>query len=154
MKKPETQSETAKHIICAIRCGLGSRETVSRAIDLALEGDARLTLFHVVDAEFLGAAATDPLQLGFSTLVKMAVSAMLGFCDQAQRRGVIASEAIVREGNICSELRRLAEETEAELLVMGSPRPGSDRNVFGMEEFDMFLAELEFAGDSSSIQVR
>jgi nucleotide-binding universal stress UspA family protein len=127
--------------------------TASRAIELALEGDARLTFFHVVDAEFLRTAATDPLQLGFSTLVKMAMSAMLGFCDQALRRGIRA-EVILREGNTCSELRRIAEETRAELLVMGSPEPGSDRNVFGMYEFDIFIAELDSAGDQCSIQVR
>jgi nucleotide-binding universal stress UspA family protein len=154
MKKPETQSETAKHVICAIRGGLESRATASRAIDLALEDDARLTFFHVVDAEFLGTAATDPLHLGSSTLVEMAMSAMLGFCEQAQRRGVITAEAALRKGNTCSELRRLAEETEAERLVIGSPRQGSDRNVFGMDELDIFLAGLSFAGDLYIIQGR
>ena len=46
-----------KHILCAVRGGQESRNTVVRAIDLALEYDARLTFFHILDAEFLGAAS-------------------------------------------------------------------------------------------------
>ena len=45
--------ETPKHIICAVRGGPESRETVTQAINLALEYEARLTFLHVLDAEFL-----------------------------------------------------------------------------------------------------
>ncbi len=37
-----------RHIICAVRGGPESRETVSHAIDLALESSARLTFFRVM----------------------------------------------------------------------------------------------------------
>ena len=46
-------AEKPDHIVCAVRGSPQSRATVTRAIDLALEHDARLTFFYAVDAEFL-----------------------------------------------------------------------------------------------------
>ena len=40
-------------IVCAVRGGPKSRETVTRAIEMALERGAKLTFFHVIDAEFM-----------------------------------------------------------------------------------------------------
>jgi hypothetical protein len=56
-----------KHTLCAVRGGQESRNTVVHAINLALEHDARLTFFHVLDAEFLGAAT----RMGFAPQSKL-----------------------------------------------------------------------------------
>ena len=49
-------SERVEHIVCAVRGSPQSRATVTHAIDLALETNARLTFFYAVDAEFLAQA--------------------------------------------------------------------------------------------------
>jgi nucleotide-binding universal stress UspA family protein len=60
-----------KHIICAVRGGAESRDTVTHAIELALEGGARLTFLHVMDAEFLQHATVGPLSVVYSELMEM-----------------------------------------------------------------------------------
>lgn len=135
-----------QHIICAVRGGPESRETVTRAIDLALEAGARLTFFHVMDAEFLGYATIGPLSVVYHELVEMGTFAMLILCDRAQRRGVSQVDYIVREGNIRRQLRQCAIETQAQTMVMGRPTRSPGRNVFKVDEFDAFVAELEREG--------
>jgi nucleotide-binding universal stress UspA family protein len=147
-------SLTPRHIICAVRGGLESRETVTRAIDLALETDARLTFFHVVDAEFLEYATVGPLSVVYHELVEMGTFTMLILCDRAQRRGVAEVDYVVREGNIRKQLRQFVIETRAEVMVMGRPTRSPGRNVFGPDEFAASVAELEKEGDLTVIIVR
>lgn len=132
-----------QHIICAVRGGPESRETVTRAIGLALETGARLTFFHVMDAEFLGHATIGPLRVVYNELVEMGTFTMLILCDRARRRGVAQVDYIVREGNIRKQLRQFAVETQAEVMVMGRPTRGPGRNVFRVDEFEAFVAQLE-----------
>ena len=135
-------SQTPRHIICAVRGGPESRDTVTRAIDLALEHGARLTFFRVMDAEFLQHATVGPLSVVYRELTEMGTFAMLILCDRAQRRGVDQVDYIIREGNIRRQLRLMAAETHADLLVMGRPTRSPGRNVFDPVEIENFVAEL------------
>ncbi len=146
-------SPMPRHIICAVRGGPESRETVTRAIDLALEAGARLTFFHVMDAEFLEYATVGPLSVVYHELVEMGTFSMLILCDRAQRRGVAQVDYVVREGNIRKQLRQFAIETRAEVMVMGQPTRSPGRNVFGPDEFAVFVAEVEPEGDLTIITV-
>jgi nucleotide-binding universal stress UspA family protein len=145
-KKPD-------HIICAVRGGPESRDTVTRAIDMALESGAALTFFHVIDAEFLEYATIGPLSVVYSELVEMSRFAMLILCDRARRRGVMRVDMIVREGNIHKQLHQFAVETHAKVMVMGQPIRSPGRNVFRSAEIKTFVAELEQAGNLKVIQV-
>jgi nucleotide-binding universal stress UspA family protein len=142
-----------RHIICAVRGGPESRETVTHSIDLALESNARLTFFHVIDAEFLEHATVAPLSVVYDELIEMSRFALLILCDRAQRRGVMQVDFIIREGNICKQLRQFAVETHAEVMVMGQPTRSPGRNVFRNPEFEAFVAELEQDGNLSIIKV-
>ncbi|GAB4535746.1 MAG: hypothetical protein Kow0063_20340 [Anaerolineae bacterium] len=146
-------STTPTHIICAVRGGPESRDTISRAIDLAVESGARLTFFHVMDAEFLGYATVGPLSVVYHELVEMGTFAMLILCDRAQRRGVAHVDYIVREGNIHKQLCQFALETRAEMMVMGRPTRSPGRNVFKVDEFQEFVADLERQGNLRIVQV-
>jgi nucleotide-binding universal stress UspA family protein len=139
-------SQMPQHIICAVRGGPESRDTVTRAIDLALESGARLTFFHVMDAEFLEHATVGPLSVVYHELVEMGTFAMLILCDRAQRRGVAQVDYIVREGNIRKQLHQFAVETCAEVMVVGRPTRSPGRNVFKSDEFETFVAELKREG--------
>ena len=144
------QTQQPNHIICAVRGGPESRETVSRAIDLALESGARLTFFRVLDAEFLNHATIGPLSVVYGELRELGQFAMLILRDRAQRRGVRNVDGIVREGNVHRQLRELALETHADVLVMGRPTRSPGSNTFKPAEFDAFVAELE---KEASLQV-
>jgi len=145
--------EKPKQIVCAVRGGPESRETVTRAINLALESRARLTFLHVMDAEFLQHATVGPLSVVYSELVEMGKFTMLILCDRAQRRGVAEVDYIVREGNIRERLLQFAIETQAEVLVMGRPTRSPGRNVFKGEELETFRAKLEEEGQIRVVQV-
>ncbi len=136
-----------RHIVCAVRGGPESRDTVTRAVDLALDSGARLTFYRVMDAEFLEHATIGPLSVVYNELAEMGTFAMLILCDRAQRRGVAQVDYIVQEGNILRQLRQFALETQADLLVMGRPTRSPGRNVFKPAEFEAFVAELEQEAD-------
>ena len=142
-----------KQIICAVRGGPESRATVSRAIDLALENNARLTFFHAVDAEFLEYATVGPLSVVYQELIEMGTFAMLILCDRAQRRGVSQVDYVLREGNIRKNLIQFAIETHATVMVMGRPTRSPGRNVFKSEDFDDFTAGLDREGNIRIVKV-
>lgn len=133
-------------ILCAVRGGPESRETVSYAIELALQTGARLTFFHAMDAEFLNHATIGPLSVVYQELVEMGQFTMLILCDRARRRGVANVDYVVREGNVRKQLRQAAIETRAEVMVMGRPTRSRSRNVFAFDEIEAFSAELAAEG--------
>lgn len=132
-----------RHIVCAVRGGPESRETVTQAINLALESGARLTFFRVLDAEFLNHATIGPLSVVYRELRELGQFTMLILADRAQRRGVEEVECIVREGNVHKQLREFAIETHADVLVMGRPMRSPGSNTFKPAEFDAYVAELQ-----------
>ena len=145
--------KSIRHVICAVRGGPESRRTVSYAIDLALEHQAKLTFFHVLDAEFMGHATVGPLSLVYRELVEMGTFAMLILCDRAQRRGVEQTDFIVREGNIRNQIKQFVIETQAELFVIGRPTRSPGKNVIKPNEFETFIASLEAAGNIKIIAI-
>lgn len=132
-----------QHILCAVRGGPESRETVTRAIDLALESGARLTFFQVLDAEFLNHATIGPLSVVYRELCELGRFTMLILCDRAKRRGVENVDGVVREGNVHRQLCEFAFESHADILVMGRPTRSAGSNIFKPADFDAFVAQLE-----------
>ena len=147
-------TNSMKRIVCAVRGGPESRVTITKAINLAAEHSARLTFFHVVDAEFLSYASTGgALSVIYNELHEMGVFAMLILVDRAQRRGVENVDYLVREGNIRKNLHQFAIETSAEIMVMGRPTRSPGSNVFKADDFDEFVAQLEAAGALKIVSV-
>ncbi|MBN1660489.1 MAG: universal stress protein [Anaerolineae bacterium] len=147
-------TDVPRRIVCAVRGGPESRDTVTRAIDLALQHDAHLTFFRAMDAEFLAHATIGPLSVVYRELTEMAQFAMAILCDRAQRRGVAHVDSIVREGNIHRQIRQLVTEEPVDILVMGQPVRSPGSNVFKPAEFDAFIAELQAKhGTRSGLQI-
>ncbi len=142
-----------RHIICAVRGGPESRETVTRAIDLALEHKARLTFLHVLDATFLEYATIGPLSVVYRELNEMGTFTMLILTDRANRRGVEQVDYVLPEGDIREELTRYAIDTKAEMMVIGRPTRSPSRNVFKIAEFDDFVADLEQRANLEIVRV-
>jgi nucleotide-binding universal stress UspA family protein len=125
-----------------------------RAIDLALDTQAGLTFFHVVDPGCLGCGDLATSSAAYRQYLEQAESILHALVGRAQDRGVTHVDSLLREGDARQELRNLAVETDAELLVLGHPRPVSEGSLFSPDEFHQFLAELDFGGDLRTIQVR
>jgi nucleotide-binding universal stress UspA family protein len=147
-----TEQKTPQ-ILCAVRGGPESRETVTYAINLALEKKARLTFFHVMDAEFLNYATIGPLSVVYQELVEMGQFTMLILVDRAQRRGVAEVDYVVWEGNVRKQLTQAAIDTRAEMMVMGRPTRSPTRNVFKFDEMESFAQELAGIGSLQLILV-
>ena len=142
-----------RQILCAVRGGPESRATVTHAVELALESGARLTFFHAMDAEFLNYATIGPLSVVYRELEEMGEFTMLILVDRAQRRGVEEVDYVVREGNIRNQLRRVAIETEAEVMVIGRPTRSPGSNVFQLKEIEAVAEELAQEGELRLILV-
>jgi nucleotide-binding universal stress UspA family protein len=150
----EGQLGMIQQIVCAVRGGPESQETVDSATDLALRAEARLTFFHVIDLACLDCDDTASSAAAYRKCVKKAKSAMRNLCAQARQRGVAHVDFVLWQGDTRQELRQFALETDAELMVLGHPSLDSEHNVFGQDEFHEFLAELDFGGKLRTIQVR
>jgi nucleotide-binding universal stress UspA family protein len=141
--------EKLEHIVCAVRGSPQSRATVTRAIDLALEYDARLTFFYAVDVEFLSrTTARGPLSVVYRELIEMSEFTMLILKDRAERRGVAQVGSIIREGDVRTQLLDLVREVRPDLLVLGWPLRGAGHPRFKPAELEAFVAELEREGST------
>ncbi len=144
-----------QHILCAVRGGPESRATVARATAMALEFDAALTFFNIVDAEFLGHATPlpAPLKVVYRELREMGEFSLMILCDQARREGVERVRSVVRQGDIREQLHQMAVETNATILVMGRPVRSPGSNVFTTANYTAFVAELARAGHLQVVSV-
>jgi nucleotide-binding universal stress UspA family protein len=133
-------------IICAVRGVPKSRETATRAIDLALENKARLTFVHVTNIEFLGSATPimTPIRSVQKQLHDLSEFAMMVLCDRASRRGVQEVDYIVRMGQIYQHLRQVLSEIQPDMLVIGRPigRP-ADSDSLIPDELSSFIEDIE-----------
>ena len=135
-----------RNIVCAVRGVPTSRETVTKAIDLALQHNARLTFAHITSADFLASAT--PTMSSFQTakkqLIDLAEFSMLILCDRAKRRGVEYADYIVREGNILEQIQQLLIEFKTDLLVIGKPFDlGAKKTGFTSSEIEQFAHFVE-----------
>jgi nucleotide-binding universal stress UspA family protein len=142
--------DRVEHIVCAVRGSPQSRATVTRAIDLALKHDARLTFFYSVDVEFLARTTIrGPLSVVYRELIDMSEFTLLILRDRAERRGVVQVDSIIREGDVRTQLLDLVREVRPDMLVLGWPLRGAGHPRFKPDEFKAFVAELERKGNTS-----
>lgn len=139
-------SKEIRHIICAVRGVPQSRATVTKAIDLALEHNARLTFAHVFDAEFL--STTRPSMISLRSIYKqlhgLGEFTMSILKDRAERRGVSQADCIVREGKLLKQLRLILTETCPDILVIGKPvTKGPVRPSIKTIDFEQFVIDVE-----------
>lgn len=134
------------HIICAVRGIPQSRETVTYAIQLAVEHQARLTFVHVNDAGFMAAAS--PTLTSLATVYKqmrdMSEFTLQILCDRASRRGVEQVDYSILEGRLLVQIRTLLLEVLPDILVIGKPvtKAASESGV-EPDELEDFIQEIK-----------
>ncbi|MGI9246202.1 MAG: universal stress protein [Steroidobacteraceae bacterium] len=108
-----------KNILACVDLTEGSEAIVDRARDMTTRCGGQLTLLHVVEyvpVEPMGEALLPAVQIE-GELVDRATR-RIG--ELAARAGIEDARRIVRAGNIKSEVVRVAQETAADLIVLGS----------------------------------
>jgi universal stress protein A len=108
-----------KKILACVDLTDGSETIAERAKDVAGRCGARVTLLHVVEyvpVEPMGEALLPAVQIE-GELVERATKRI---AELAARAGLESAERLVRTGNIKSEVVRVAQETAADLIVLGS----------------------------------
>ena len=139
-------SKEIRHILCAVRGVPKSRDTVTRAIELALAHNARLTFMHVTDAEFMTAVrpSMTSLRTVYQQLHNLGEFTLMILCDQAQRYGVNDADFLIREGKLVPQLKQVLSELRPDLLVIGKPvikKPSS--RAIELDDFEQFIEEIE-----------
>ncbi len=135
-----------QHIVCAVRGQVHSRATVSRAIDLALTHEARLTFVHVIDAEFLAYATVGIPRLMLQELRSMGEFLMVILKEHAERRGVAQVDTALLEGNFDEALLDYLQTQSAEMIVLGAVGPARGANALSPQAFEALVNALQARG--------
>jgi hypothetical protein len=139
-------SKLIEHIMCVVLGVPQSRTTVTQAIDLALEYQARLTFVHVNNVDFLISAGPILTSL---PIVKKQIQGLSKFamdvlCDRAQRRGVENVDYILLEGRILSQIYTLLSDLLPDLLIIGRPVEAAESpSPLKPTDIETFINEVE-----------
>ena len=139
-------SKLIEQIICVVLGVPQSRTTVTQAIDLALEYQARLTFVHVNNVDFLISAG--PILTSLPIVKKQIQGfskfAMEVLCDRAQRRGVENVDYILLEGRILPKIYTFLSESPPDVLIIGRPvDTGEGPSSLKPTDFEKFIQNVE-----------
>jgi nucleotide-binding universal stress UspA family protein len=141
---PRTVSTSAvpfKHLVCAIDFSEPSLAAAQYAVSLALEGDARLTLVHVLEWPW-----EEPPSPSLEAMPPDVAFSFALYRRERAAEAVARLEALIPEqarewcqpgirvvhGKPYVQLLRIAAEDQADLLIVGvRGRSGADMHVFG-----------------------
>jgi nucleotide-binding universal stress UspA family protein len=114
-KAPDT-AFAIRNVLCAIDLGHHSRNTVSRAAQLAAEFGAKLTLVHITTSvEIFGPGGSHVIPELKKELVNYATQEIA----KIQKDAGTQAEVIIESGNAHKLLNEVAQRTNADLLVIG-----------------------------------
>ena len=108
-----------KKILACVDLTDGSEQIAERARDMAARCGGTVTLLHVVEyvpVEPMGEALLPAVQIE-GELVERATKRI---AELATRLGLEGAQRVVRAGNIKSEVVRIAQEADVDLIVLGS----------------------------------
>jgi nucleotide-binding universal stress UspA family protein len=119
---------TIRNVLCAVDLNYHSRNTVSRAAEMAAAVDATLTLVHVTaGAEIYGPGGSHVDPVWKETIVGFAAKEIANLQQDVGTK----ANVIMDSGNVPELLNRAAEETKADLLVIGHMPSGGHLGANG-----------------------
>jgi len=108
-------------IVCAVRGGPDSRQTIEKAIGLAKESGLPLIFLYIVNIDFLDHAMVGQVQIITQEIRQMGEFILLTAQMTARKEGVEA-QRIIREGKVTQQLSEYCHEIGADYLILGRPR--------------------------------
>ncbi|HSJ47897.1 MAG TPA: universal stress protein [Gammaproteobacteria bacterium] len=109
-----------QHILLAVDFAPDSEVVIQRARELAQLHGARLSLVHVTEYVPVDMANELVLPQEMELDQELNELAVKRLAEVAERIGIAAADQHVLQGNTRGEIQRLAEETKADLIVLGS----------------------------------
>lgn len=129
-------------IVCAIRGGPDSQDTIAEAITLAKETGLSLSFLYVVNLDFMSHTSSSRVHTISEQMHQMGEFILLTAQNRATRQGVTA-QTVVRHGNVRDEIIGLCHELEAGYLVLGWPRFRREDSVFTQDLLTQFIERTE-----------
>jgi len=129
-------------IVCAIRGGPGSQQTVARAIALARKTGLPLYFLYVVNLDFLAYTSSSRVHPLLEEMHQMGEFILHMAQETAANAGVVA-HGVVRDGQVRDEIIGLCREVGADYVVLGRPQMAREGNLFTDEQISGFLAQIE-----------
>lgn len=140
-------------IVCAIRGGPGSKETIQTSIDLAKEIQQPLHFLYVVNLDFLQRTESSRVRLISNELENMGDFILLNAKGRAEDQGINA-EGTVRQGNVADEIVGLAVELDASHIVLGRPAGDGEEDVFTEDRLQAFRDRIQSESGAKVIIAR
>jgi nucleotide-binding universal stress UspA family protein len=116
LEEAPTDEFSIRRVLCSVESNPHSRHTVARAAEMAAAVDATLTLVHITPSvEFWGPGGShvDPVWK------EKVVGAATEEIARLQRDAGTNADVIIDSGNVAELLNRAAEQTKADVLVIG-----------------------------------
>ena len=110
-------------IVCATDLRVRSNFALNRAVQLARQTGARLTLVHAVDAR-----RSEPR---VRAQVNRAYVQLLSMVDQTFGSAAAATDIVVRAGGPLDVIAKVATEVDADLVVLAAPQRRRLDSIFG-----------------------
>jgi nucleotide-binding universal stress UspA family protein len=129
-------------IVCAVRGGPDSKETISQAIGLAQQTGLPLHFLYVVNLDFLAHTTRSRVHTISEQMHQMGEFILLSAQDSAAAQGITA-QGVVRHGNVGEEIINLCHELNADYLVLGRPQVQREDTVFTQELLKRFIQRTE-----------
>jgi nucleotide-binding universal stress UspA family protein len=136
-------------ILCATRGGEAGFRTQDRAIEMARERGDTLIFLYVIDTHFLDKTAAPIVVDVGGELNRIGEFILAAARDRAEKQGV-AVETICRRGQVREQIKEVAGEEKADVVVLGSPT--GEANAFALEELKAFADEIE-AETGSQVEI-
>lgn len=140
-------------IVCAIRGGPGSKETIQASIDLAKRLQQPLHFLYVVNLEFLQRTESSRVRIVTNELENMGDFILLSARARAEDQGLDA-QGTVRHGNVADEIIGLAVELDASHIVLGRPAGDQEENVFTEDRLQAFSDRIQSESGAQVIIAR
>ena len=136
------QEASRDRILCATRGGRDSQPTHQRAIELAREQGAELLFLYIFDWSVLQKVAT-PIVINTEAQIEHMLAYLQTTAQEQARQAGVQAKVVVRTGNLRQEIKTVAREEQANLIVLGSP--AGDSSLFAREALRDLAAYVEEA---------
>ena len=129
-------------ILCALRGGPESENTIAYAVTMAEKEEARLIFLYVVNLDLIPSSSRSRAMSIADELSHMGEFVLLMAQAQAAVEGIF-SDLFVRRGNVPEQIFMACQEMEIETLIMGKSQAENGESLFDEESQDEFIKKIE-----------
>lgn len=140
-------------IVCAVRGGPASLNTIHKAVDFASETNLPLYFVYVINLDFLSHTASSRTRTITQEMRQMGDFILLIAEEKALDLGLTA-QGMVRQGSVGEEIIAVCKEVGADYLIMGKPKGLEEEDVFTHERILQLSQRIETESGAKVIFVK